>query len=152
MSRASLYDPDVHAQITERINRLSNESRPEWGKMDAGQMCAHCADALEVMNGERELGPTPLVARIFKGAIRKAVVGDKPFRKNSPTHPDYLEREPRDLDEHRRRLIEVVGRFVEEDEETAAAREHPAFGQMTREERGWSMYKHLDHHLSQFGV
>ena len=152
MPRTSLYNEATNQQVIERINALTPELQAKWGKMDAAQMLAHCADALEVMAGEKELGKTPFIARLLKGVIRKAVIGDKPFSKNSPTHPQYVQTEPRDLERERKRLISVINRFVAEEESVAAAREHPAFGILTREERGWSMYKHLDHHLEQFGV
>ena len=33
-----------------------------------------------------------------------------------------------------------------------ASTRHPLFGDLTFEEAGWLYYKHLDHHLTQFGV
>jgi hypothetical protein len=36
--------------------------------------------------------------------------------------------------------------------EKASQIPHSFFGPMTAEEKGWSMYKHHDHHLQQFGV
>jgi mRNA-degrading endonuclease YafQ of YafQ-DinJ toxin-antitoxin module len=146
-----LYDEDNYAKVIQRIASLSSDSTPEWGSMSSAQMMAHCAEILEVMNG-KPLQNTPFFIRIIKGVIRKLVVDNNPYPKNSKTHPQYKQTEEKDFLTEKKRLLNVMDEFVNESPEAANKREHPLFGPMTREERGWSMYKHLDHHLRQFGV
>lgn len=152
MPRTQLYDADVHQEIINRINALTAESTPQWGSMSPAQMLAHCAEIMEVNNGEKPLSKTPFIAKLFKGMIRGMVVGDKPYKKSTRTHPQYLQTDEKVLDEERERLVSVINRFVEMDEAKAAAVVNPVLGTMNREERGWSMYKHLDYHLGQFNV
>ena len=152
MAQTSLYEGSIQRTATERINALTAESRPEWGKMDVAQMCAHCTETFEVMNGEKPLSKTPFIARLFKGSILKSLTNDKPISKNSPTHPQYKKVDQMQLDREKERLVAVIDRFVKEDEAQANARVHPFFGEMTADQRGIGMYKHLDHHLKQFGV
>jgi len=116
--------------------------------MSAAQMLAHCAEILEVANGE-SLENTPFLAKLFKGMIRSMVVGEKPYPRNTKTHPQYKQTAEREFETEKLRLLGALTQFKEEE---GLSREHPLFGAMSLEEKGWSMYKHLDHHLSQFGV
>ena len=118
--------------------------------MDAGQMCAHCAEIAEVAEGSRPLVGTPWVVRLLGGWIRRAVVSDKPFPRGSRTHPQYVIASPVDFDEQRERLLAVMKRMKQAGPDDGV--EHPIFGAMTPQEKGWVAYKHLDHHLRQFGV
>jgi len=153
MPNKSLYNTEDYQEIVNRINSLTPETQPEWGSMSVAQMMAHCAEAQEVSNGSRELTGTPLLVRLFfKGMIRKAVMGEKPFKRHLQTHPQYKQTSEKDFANEKGRLLTSITDFVEMDEAKAADINHPIFGTTEREERGWGMYKHLDHHLSQFGV
>lgn len=57
------------------------------GKMNAAQMLAHCCEIQDVANG-KDLKGTPFLVKLFKNIVRKTVVGEKPYKKNSPTHPN----------------------------------------------------------------
>ena len=146
-----LHSPDVYQECLNRIEKITPETRPQWGSMTAAQMYAHCAEIQEVMNG-KELRNTPFIARLFKSMIRNMVVNEKPYPKNSRTHPQYRQTVDREFDAERKRLLLALDRFVHEDKKQAEERVHPLFGTMNSEEKGWSAYKHLDHHLTQFGV
>ena len=150
-TRKSLYSPEVYQDCLNRIDQLSPASSPEWGRMTPAQMLAHCTEVQEVTNG-KELKNTPFVAKLLKGMIRNMVVGDKPFPKSMKTHPQYEQTEDRDFETEQKRLLDALNRFFAAEKESAGQRKHPLFGVMTAEEKGWSMYKHLDHHLTQFGV
>ncbi|MCB0711466.1 MAG: DinB family protein [Ignavibacteriae bacterium] len=152
MTKKSLYSPEVYQEMLGRIEQLTKERQPQWGKMSVGQMLAHCNETQEVVNGTKTLERTPFIAKLFKGMIRNAVLNDKPYKQGLQTHPQYKQTSERDFEVERGRLLESLKTFVEMDEAKAAQIVHPLFGTMTREERGWSMYKHLDHHLQQFGV
>ena len=148
MAKTSLYAPETYQQALTRIERLTADSKPEWGRMDAAQMLAHCAEIVEVTNG-KPLENTPLVARLFKGMIRKMVVGDKPYPKNTRTHPQYLQSSDKNFATEKARLLAALARFKQDE---GVETDHSMFGVMSRDEKGWSMHKHLDHHLTQFGV
>ncbi|MFY0654076.1 MAG: DUF1569 domain-containing protein [Cyclobacteriaceae bacterium] len=147
----SLYDEDEYAKIIQRIASLSSDSEPKWGSMTAAQMMAHCAEVIAVMHG-KPLENTPFYVKIVKGVIRKLVVDDNPYPHNSKTHPQYKQTEEKDFLEEKKRLLNIMDEFVNDPPEEADQKEHTLFGAMTREEKGWSMYKHTDHHLNQFGV
>ena len=143
-----MFDDENYAQILKRINSLTPESTSEWGSMNLGQMLAHCAEVQEVGNGKNLVG-TPFIVKLMKGYIRKMVVNDKPYPRNSKTHPQYTITEKKDFEKQKRRLTDAL---VELKNAGPVSRKHPIFGEMSGEERGWVSYKHLDHHLTQFRV
>jgi hypothetical protein len=149
--KKSLYSPEVYRECLDRIEKLTPETRPRWGTMSAAQMLSHCAEIQEVSNG-KELKNTPFPVKLFKGLVRNMVVNEKPYPKNSKTHPQYRQTAARDFETEKRRLLAALDQFVNMDQKQAEAIRHPLFGKMSPEEKGWSIYKHLDHHLTQFGV
>ena len=148
MEKKSLYDPQVFDETLKRIDKLSADTKPQWGKMDAGQMLAHCAETIDVANGKPLVG-TPFMVKLFKGYIKKMVVGPKPYSKNLKTHPQYRQTTPKDFDKEKQHLINAINKMRELKDENI---EHGFFGVLTEEEKGWGMYKHLNHHLQQFSV
>jgi hypothetical protein len=151
MPHKSLYDIATMDAVAARVDALSETTPPEWGKMDVAQMLGHCAEILEVANGKPLTG-TPWIARLFKGMIRKMVVGPKPYAHSITTHPQYVVSGTRDFLTQKTRLTAALKVMSEEGPEGAPQTEHALFGRMTAQEKGWGMYKHLDHHLTQFGV
>ena len=151
MPRKNLLSPDIHQECLNRIEKLTPATQPEWGKMNSAQMLAHCAEIQEVFNG-KPLNGTPFIAKLFKGMIRNMVVGDKPYPKNSRTHPQYVMADQRDFDREKNRLLEAMTKTANSTEAERRQYKHPLFGPMTDDELGWSLYKHLNHHLTQFGV
>lgn len=147
-AKKNLYKPEDYRECLDRMGRLSADSQPVWGTMTVGQMLAHCAEVQEVANGKR-LQKTPLIVRLFKGTIRKMVLSDKPYKKSLQTHPQYRQPEDRDFDAEKQRLLAALASFSGDD---SRGTPHPLFGPLTRDEKGWSCWKHLDHHLRQFGV
>jgi len=43
----NLFDSTDTAKIIERLNKLTPKSQRLWGKMEVGQMVAHCNASLE---------------------------------------------------------------------------------------------------------
>ena len=69
----SLYEPAVYNQFLERVDLLTKDTKPKWGKMSAAQMLAHCAEIQEVCNG-KPLQKTPFFLKIIRGFIKKMVI------------------------------------------------------------------------------
>ena len=152
MKTKSLYNDQIYTEIVERINNLAPEIEPEWGVMDVAQMLAHCSEVLDAYTLRKPLGKISFISRLFKGMIKKVVIGNKPYSKNTPTLPQFKIVDPRSFEYEKGRLQEAISYFREMDKKIAVSYIHPLFGKMTLEERGWAMYKHLNHHLEQFKV
>lgn len=150
-TKKGLFSPEVYQDCLNRIERLTPVATPQWGRMSAAQMLSHCAEILEVANG-KELAHTPLLVKLFKGVIRKMVVSEKPYPRNAKTHPQYRQRADCDFAAGKKRLLNALDKFYAAGKTGAGQPKHPLFGAMTPVESGWSMYKHLDHHLRQFNV
>ena len=149
MNRKLLYDDDVYRECLARIEALTPETQPHWGTMSVGQMVSHCAEIQEVANG-KPLEGTPWYVKLLGGFIRKMVVSDKPYPKGTRTHPQYLQTADKDFETEKARLLAALEAFRAA--EHGPATRHALFGEMSHDEKGWASYKHLDHHLTQFGV
>jgi hypothetical protein len=148
----NLFDPRLANELKQRIDRLRIDSGRQWGKMSAAQAISHCASGLEMALGEIR-PPRALIGRLIGSAIKSKVVGnDDEFRRNSPTVNDLVVRGERDLDAERVRLRSLIDRFVSSGPSVCTSHPHPFFGPLTPAEWAVLMYKHLDHHLRQFGV
>ena len=150
MSTNSLFDPAVLATCLSRIGALNAESKPKWGTMSASQMFAHCAEIQDVWNG-KELKGTPLFVRLIGPFMKKLVLGDKPYPRNSRTHTQYMMTDPKVFEEEKAHLISAITMFHEARSDTSDFK-HGIFGTFTHDEKGLAVFKHLDHHLTQFGV
>lgn len=148
----NLFDAALANQVKQRVDRLRIDSQRQWGKMSAAQTVAHCASGLEMALGEIK-PPRALIGRLVGFAIKPKVVGnDEPLRRNSPTMDELVVNGERDLDEERVRLGSLIDRFVSGGTSVCTTHPHPFFGRLTPSEWAVLMYKHLDHHLRQFGV
>jgi hypothetical protein len=94
-----------------------------------------------------------LIGRILAPLIKsKALGNDEPMRKNTPTSPDLIVRDEPDLAAGRERLFGLIDRFAAGGAAGCTTHPHAFFGKLTPDEWAELMYKHLDHHLRQFGV
>jgi hypothetical protein len=147
----NLFSAPDRKAILERLDRLPSAARRIWGKMDAAQMLAHCSAALEVATGDspkKQMFVGRLLAPFFKGKI----LGEAPFSKDSPTDPGFIVTGPRDFATEKARLTALVHRFCDSGSSAADGRINSFLGRLTGDEWGRMMWKHLDHHLRQFGA
>ena len=147
----SLFTPSARQSILERLGALSPGAARQWGKMDAAQMLAHCSVALEAGTGDKPR-THQLIGKIFGPFVRKGLLGEKPFSRNSPTDPTFVVTDARDFAAEKDRLTRIVQRFCERGPEEAGKNVHSFLGRMSGDEWGRLMYKHIDHHLKQFGA
>ena len=147
----NLFDPADNRQMIDRINTLSADTKPEWGKMTVSQMLAHSQTPLDVALGEKTF-KGGLMALVFGKMAKKQMVSPAPFKRNLPTAKSFIVKGEKNFEEEKQRLTELVHRFGEADKEEIAARPHPFFGKLTPDEWNTLQWKHLDHHLRQFGA
>ncbi len=146
----SIYNPADNAGLVERINKLTSLSSPLWGKMSAGQMLAHCQALLNIAFGDFK-AKRGLMAIIFGKIAKQNVLSDKPFQHNLPTLKEAKMIETKDFNTEKQLLIGLVQKLTNH-ENRIIKQPHPFFGELTIEEWDKLQYKHLDHHLRQFGV
>jgi len=147
----TLCDAASVAEIKARLALLTPQSQHLWGKMGPAQMLAHCSAALEVPLGDKS-PPQIMIGRLIGWMFKSEFTGEKEFRKNSPTDPSFIIDRECDFAAERSRLIGLIDRFAAADPAACAKQRHSFFGKLTGAEWGLGSYKHLDHHLRQFGV
>jgi hypothetical protein len=147
----SIFLPADREALSLRLADLEPGAQHRWGKMDPAQMLGHCAIALSDVLGERTVKQA-FLGKLITPIIRGQVFGDKPFRRNSPTDPIYVVSQPVAFEAECSRLATRIDQVVQRGEAKAEGMIHPFFGRLTGTEWGCLIYKHLDHHLRQFGV
>ncbi|MEC7262272.1 MAG: DUF1569 domain-containing protein [Bacteroidota bacterium] len=148
----SLFDTGAHAEILSRIEHLTADSEGQWGKMKVGQMLHHCQFPLKIGLGRTNPNnkPNPMLKLMGK-LFRKSLYDDKLWRHNLPTAKGLKVTEEKDFATEKDKLVALVNDFHQEKHKTEWD-PHPVFGHFTPEQWGQMQYKHLDHHLRQFGV
>lgn len=147
----NLFEKDTYDEITNRINALTPETPNQWGKMNVAQMLAHCKEAFTVPLSEKKL-PRMFLGLLIGWAFKKKLYNDDPWKKNLPTAPNFIIKGERNFDTEKKDLTDMINRFYEGGPGKVGRHPHPMFGSYTSDQWGKSMYKHLDHHLHQFGV
>ena len=148
----SLFNPADNQKIINRINSVTAQSKAQWGKMDVAQMLAHCQPPLKAAFGELKL-KRGLVSILFGGYFRKKLTKDEtPFTQNLPTDNKFKIANPEEVEKEKIKLAALVKRFSELGAEGMTKDAHPFFGKMTGKEWDIIQWKHLDHHLRQFGA
>lgn len=145
----SLLSKDGYAEIKARLEKLTENSERKWGKMTVGQMAWHCQYPLKlaIENRENNSKGNWFVKTFFK----KSLYNDKPWRKNLPTAPQLKAKESKEFKAEYDKLKSMVDEFAKLNSRVTWY-PHPVFGEFTKEQWGQMEYKHLDHHLRQFGV
>lgn len=148
----NIFKPEITTEVINRINKLTPTSKPLWGKMTASQMLAHCSVSYEMVYENKHPKPNPFMKFILKLLIKNTVVGEKPYKKNSQTAPAFIINDERNFEPEKARLISYLQKTQELGETHFDNRESLSFGKLTKAEWNNMFYKHIDHHLSQFGV
>lgn len=147
----TLFHHADRESIRQRLGALHPGSARQWGKMNASQMLAHCGQALETGTGDRPM-KQKFLGKLLTPFIRSSVLGEKPFGRNAPTDPTFVVADERDFEAERQRLLTLIDRLAQRGPSAAATQTHAFFGKLSGEEWGQLMYKHIDHHLQQFGM
>jgi hypothetical protein len=147
----NLFQQDATDEVTARIDKLQPASQRQWGKMDVAQMMAHCSAALDMASG-RLNPPRLFIGRLIGPFVRPIFTNEKPFSQNNPTDPQLVVSDPRDFAREREQLKLKLRQFYEGGEARCTRHPHPFFGALGPQDWSRGMYKHLDHHLRQFGA
>ena len=89
---------------------------------------------------------------LLRTFLKNIVTGDKPYSKNSRTAPEFIIVGQKDFEQEKARLIGFITKTQQLGADHFEGKENFSFGPMTAQEWNGLFYKHLDHHLMQFGV
>lgn len=139
-------------QFVTRINKLKTDSQPLWGKMSVDQMLAHCNVTYEMVYDNIHSKPNAFVKLLLKLLAKNKVVSETPYPRSFGTAPQFIIKGNRDFELEKSRLISYVQKTQELGEKEFEGKESLSFGKLSSIEWNNMFAKHLDHHLSQFGV
>jgi hypothetical protein len=152
MAYPSIYLSSTTEELFRRINQLNPQSQGLWGKMTVGQMLSHCAVPYEQILGLNTLQPPLLMRIILNLFLKKSMVNEVPYKQNLPTAPSFIRTEQYDVAIEKERLKDLIKTIHEMGSEKLARTPSLSLGKLTATEWNNLLYKHLDHHLQQFGV
>lgn len=148
----TLWNESDRGDMLGRFDRLRPDSSAHWGRMSAPQMLAHIGDSMRMAIGAVRVEPrrTPLRFTPIKQLV---IYGLPSAPRNLPTAPELRKTPPGVWGEDLRDAKELIRRaVVRYHQPTSKWPDHPAFGRLSSRAWGVLLYKHLDHHLRQFGV
>ena len=147
----NLFESSSAAEIRKRIGFVRPDSERQWGVMNATQMLAHCSAWMEMAAGLKS-PPRSFVGRIFGKMAKKSVLRENPLPRNMPSEKSLIVQDGRDFAVEQQCLLDWINRFSAGGPEQCTTHPHCFFGHMTPREWAILGYKHLDHHLRQFGA
>ncbi|MFK5972431.1 MAG: DUF1569 domain-containing protein [Flavobacteriaceae bacterium] len=148
----NIFDATDTQVVIGRINALTPKIQNLWGKMNVSQMMAHCNVAYELVYEDKHPKPKGFQKFMIKLFAKNIVVGPKPYKKNSRTSPMFIIKDQRDFESEKNRLIAHMEKTQQLGATHFHNKESHAFGPLTEKEWNTLFYKHLNHHLQQFGV
>jgi hypothetical protein len=144
----SIFEKATRDELISRINSLHEKSGAQWGKMNVYQMLKHCTIWEEMIQGKKQY-KRMFIGRLFgKMALNKVLKDDAPLQRSTPTIPELM------IKEKNGNILNQKAEWISRIEEYANFSNdefvHVFFGKMTKEQIGYLVYKHIDHHLRQF--
>lgn len=147
----NLFEAPAVEEVLARIDRLQPTSQRQWGKMDVAQMLAHLGNTMDMASGRLKTQRV-FIGRLIGPMFKSLMTNDKPFGRNAPTSGELKIADARDFAREQQRLKNCIAAFHQGGEAACTRVPHPFFGPLTPVEWSTGMYKHIDHHLRQFGV
>ena len=143
----TFWDPAARQALVARLDRLTSDATPAWGRFTVAGMAAHLNDAARMALGELPVRQKWMPIRYTP--LRQLVIFALPMPKGAPTAPELLARcSGADLDRERAAVKASFDRIASGVPLVA----HPLFGPLSHREWGALLWKHNDHHLRQFRV
>ncbi|MFM2339133.1 MAG: hypothetical protein RL115_2326 [Bacteroidota bacterium] len=135
--------------IVKRINLLKPASKALWGKMDVAQMLAHLQFPILTAYG-KHIPKGSFMLRLIGPLFKSMLWNNKPWKESLPTDPTFITTGTTpDFEKQKSTLLDLLLQFSPE---ALVAERHPIFGKFTKDNWSMATWKHIDHHLRQFGV
>lgn len=148
----NLFEKQDLEETLQRIEKLTPETTAQWGKMSVDQMLAHCNVAYDMAYTDKYEKVTGFKRFMMRLLLKNSVVGPRPYPKNGRTAPEFIVSDDRDFAKEKSKLIDYLKKTNELGASHFENKESTSFGPLTSKEWNGLFSKHLDHHLTQFGV
>ena len=152
MALPNIFTKTVSDEVIVRINALTPNTQGKWGKMSVAQMLAHCNVTYEMIYDDIHPKTNFIMKLILKAFVKKIVTNEEPYKQNSSTAPQFIIKETKDFELEKKRLIDYLTQTQQLGESHFDGKESHSFGELNKTEWNNMFYKHLNHHLTQFGA
>lgn len=152
MALPSVFSEETTKKSLERLANLNFDTKAKWGTMTAAQMLAHANVSYDLAEGRADNKANFVMKFLLKLLIKPMVTNEKPYPKNSKTAPVFIIADARDFEIEKEKLIANIKDTQQKGASYYEGKNNPSFGPLTALEWNNLFYKHLDHHLKQFGV
>ena len=145
----SVLDQSTRDELISRIQTLNDSNKAQWGKMNIYQMVHHCVLCEELYLGRMKQSRA-FMGRIFGKISLKNILNEKKaFPQNAPTADIFIVKEQSgNIEAEKEKWIALINEYRSYPGDYV----HWFFGKMTKDQVGWFVYKHDDHHLRDFGA
>jgi Protein of unknown function (DUF1569) len=142
----TLLNPSDRVTILNRLRKVQPSSQGAWGKLTAPKMLCHLADSLRVALGDAQAKrvDNPVSRTLLKWLVVYSPMS--PPKGKVQTAPEMLASAPTTWADDLKTVEKLVERMAHP---TSAV--HPFFGPLSHGGWGRLAWKHIDHHLRQFG-
>jgi hypothetical protein len=150
MSKTILSSQAVN-ELLVRTEKLYPDIKAKWGTMTVTEMLVHCNMAhqgiLKAPKSDKVATLKQLISRFIffkiKSEFPKLAKGPKRFQTagNAPGAS---------FEEEKSKFVHILNKYPKIDYKLEAS--HPVFGPLTHHQWGIFVWRHVDHHLRQFGV
>jgi hypothetical protein len=144
----SLWKARDRENIERRLNVLAADAERQWGTLTPQAAVAHLADSMRMALGQ--IQDAPLRTALRYPPLKWLALYVLPMPKGVRGPDAYFTTPPTTLDEDRGELIRLIEECRRRPAD-ASWGENPFFGPLTKAQWGALAYKHIDHHLRQFG-
>jgi len=150
----TLLDKRQRNKHLKRLRKLTPETKPLWGELNAANLLPHLTDPFRIALGKMEAIP---VKSFFTTGIGKfiAIYLMPKWPKGAPTHPktniNIQGRKGVNFEQDMKELTDLIDKFVLLNSKVTY-HDHPIFGKISNKTWGIVMNKHFDHHFRQFGL
>ena len=148
----NIFDKNDTGEMINRISKLTPDTSAQWGKMNVGQMLAHCCVPYDMALTDNYPKPNFFFRTLAKLFAKSMVVGPKPYPRNSRTAPEFIITDQRIFNTEKNRLISNIKKTQALGAKHFDGKESLSFGPLSKDQWNTLFYKHLNHHLTQFGV
>lgn len=148
----NIFEQAVKEEMEQRVNALTPESKANWGKMNVAQMLAHCNVPYEMALTEKYPKAKGIKRWLLSKTVKNIVCSEKPYKKNSRTAPEFVIVDEREFEMEKNTILENIQKVYAMGEAQFDGKESTSFGPLNSKEWSNLFYKHLNHHLEQFGA
>ena len=148
----NVFTQQDSSELIHRIENLRPDSKQVWGKMNVAQMLAHCNVTYEMVYEDKHPRPNAFMKFTLRLLVKNYVVNEKPYKQNAHTAKQFMVADAKDFEAEKSRLINFIQKTQLLGQAHFEGKESHSFGPLTGREWNNMFYKHLNHHLNQFGV